>query len=176
MSARLSTPSSLSAASILGPTPGSSLTGLARSAVSGVLRAAPASSAASLEVGHAIRPQADVRADHAPYLGDGPPLHTELLGELSDRLGRRDVPEVQRAPGLGRGPHLLEDRVHLALAPARSLVRYRLAVDQFQDGPHVQGGADEALGAADPAALRQVLEDRKSTRLNSSHANISYAV
>src|SRR3712207_7473059 len=40
------------------------------------------------------------------------------------------------------------------------------------------GGADRApAGSAATAAARErVVEDRKSTRLNSSHANISYAV
>src|SRR3712207_6914893 len=32
------------------------------------------------------------------------------------------------------------------------------------------------LRAGEPAAVHPVVEDRKSTRLNSSHANISYAV
>src|SRR3712207_9042401 len=40
-------------------------------------------------------------------------------------------------------------------------------------GERLQHREDDSLGAA---ALRQVVVDRKSTRLNSSHANISYAV
>src|SRR3712207_6921647 len=38
------------------------------------------------------------------------------------------------------------------------------------------GEADELLVPGDEVSLRVQLEDRKSTRLNSSHANISYAV
>src|SRR3712207_7758037 len=38
-----------------------------------------------------------------------------------------------------------------------------------------QHAVEVALGA-DVHAARRVIEDRKSTRLNSSHANISYAV
>src|SRR3712207_7143409 len=45
---------------------------------------------------------------------------------------------------------------------------YRL---QFQRLWHVA-----ALGLVPPAPVLQAIEDRKSTRLNSSHANISYAV
>src|SRR3712207_7685339 len=44
------------------------------------------------------------------------------------------------------------------------------ADDALADGPG--GGADELA----PAVAVEELEDRKSTRLNSSHANISYAV
>src|SRR4028119_2366944 len=157
MPANLGTPRSLGAASILGPTPGNSLTGLARSSVSGV-RANPVSAASSLEMGHAISPQSHVRTDHAPYLRHGRSLDPELLGELRDRLGRADVSEVQWASGLSGRPHLFEDGVHLSLAPAGALVGDDLAVDQFQNGPDVKGGPDEALGAPDPAALGQVLE------------------
>src|SRR4028119_635001 len=105
MSATLRTPRSLSAASILGPTPGSSLTGLARSSVSGV-RIDPVSAATSLEMAPAItppahvrelrpptRPPPHVRPDHAPYLRHRRPLHPEPLGELRDGLRRADVPE-----------------------------------------------------------------------------------
>src|SRR3712207_7837526 len=34
----------------------------------------------------------------------------------------------------------------------------------------------EAIGEARPRGVQRFLKDRKSTRLNSSHANISYAV
>src|SRR3712207_7889544 len=36
--------------------------------------------------------------------------------------------------------------------------------------------AQQPAEVLQPAALREVISDRKSTRLNSSHANISYAV
>src|SRR3712207_8519840 len=43
-----------------------------------------------------------------------------------------------------------------------------------RDGPHREGPADQL---AQPGVVGRVgAEDRKSTRLNSSHANISYAV
>src|SRR3712207_6852430 len=68
------------------------------------------------------------------------------------------------------------------LFPYTTLFRSLAAV-----GPHELGGLDEhAAGAAgrvvDTAVVRlkhlheRLDEDRKSTRLNSSHANISYAV
>src|SRR3712207_9053656 len=38
----------------------------------------------------------------------------------------------------------------------------------------VRGGIGEVVGV--PRAVREAFRDRKSTRLNSSHANISYAV
>src|SRR3712207_7150144 len=40
----------------------------------------------------------------------------------------------------------------------------------------VGGASSFSLAAVIVRALREQLEDRKSTRLNSSHANISYAV
>src|SRR3712207_6983101 len=41
---------------------------------------------------------------------------------------------------------------------------------------HLVEGGEEARGAHDGMRRRAAGEDRKSTRLNSSHANISYAV
>src|SRR5918997_6609791 len=158
MSAKVSTPSSLRAAAIFGPTPGSSVTALARSSLSGVLRAGPASSATGLEVGHAISPQAYVRTHDAAYLGDGPRLHTEPLREFAYRLGPRDVTEIQRPPGLGGGSHLIYNGVHLALAAPGALVRDDLAVHELENGPDVERGTHEALGATDPAAPGEVLE------------------
>src|SRR5688572_32075136 len=56
------------------------------------------------------------------------------------------------------------------IAPVREMLIERLA----------QGIADGRVAACDPAALVDlafaVVEDRKSTRLNSSHSQISYAV
>src|SRR4028119_547410 len=147
-------PTSWGAPSILGPTPGSSLTGLARSSVSGV-RMDPVSATTSLEMGHAISPQAHVRTAHAPYLRHGRSLYPEPLGELRDRLRRADVPEVQRASGLRGRPHFFEDGVHLPPAPAGAFVGDYLAVDKLQHGPHVEGGPDEALGGAGPRAPGQ---------------------
>src|ERR687894_2945176 len=157
MSARVVTPRSLSAASIRGPTPGNSLTGLARSSLIGV-RAGSPFSVYSLEVGHAIGSQAHVRPYDAPDLRDRFGLDPEPLGQLLERIRRADVPEVERTSGLRGGRGLLDDGIHLALAPAGALVRDDLAVYQLEHGPDVECRADEALGAADPAALRQVLE------------------
>src|SRR3712207_6962332 len=70
--------------------------------------------------------------------------------------GRPTVQPVQRGRLLGRDTHA--DRVP---DPA-------LCVDQEQPGAL---GAERLRGGP-----RQQLADRKSTRLNSSHANISYAV
>src|SRR3712207_8091527 len=57
-----------------------------------------------------------------------------------------------------------DDRRRPAAAPADAVLR---------DG----GGRERRGGDRDrPAALRDAAGDRKSTRLNSSHANISYAV
>src|SRR3712207_7988814 len=44
---------------------------------------------------------------------------------------------------------------------------------QARDGAHLRDGDADGDGEPHPAQHRQ---DRKSTRLNSSHANISYAV
>src|SRR5207249_6353102 len=48
-----------------------------------------------------------------------------------------------------------------------------LSLDQE---PGCVPGLREARGAGDPGRGRQVSRDRKSTRLNSSHVSISYAV
>src|SRR5215217_8325147 len=45
-----------------------------------------------------------------------------------------------------------------------------------EGGAHREGGPEDELAAADPALGPVHGGDRKSTRLNSSHANISYAV
>src|SRR3712207_8323546 len=55
----------------------------------------------------------------------------------------------------------------------------RVAQGDEAGGLRPQGAARSALAAAGPLPLRRgppALTDRKSTRLNSSHANISYAV
>src|SRR3712207_7826820 len=69
------------------------------------------------------------------------------------------------------GPHLVLQGAHDGERPFVRLV-VRVA-------EHVVEGFDLVLQeAVDPVELRLVLgvRDRKSTRLNSSHANISYAV
>src|SRR3712207_8663797 len=50
-------------------------------------------------------------------------------------------------------------------------------IEGGHDGPvGRQGGGHHGRGARAGRATRPPLRDRKSTRLNSSHANISYAV
>src|SRR5215218_7448793 len=134
MSARDVTPSSFSAACIRGPTPGSSVTGRERRSGSVVL-CGGVWAASTLEVGHAIRPRPDVGTDDPAYLRDELHLHPELLGQLGEELGGRDVPEVQRPACLHGGPDLLGYRRHLAFAAARPFVGDDLAVLDPQDGP-----------------------------------------
>src|SRR5215210_1375661 len=132
MSASEAMPRSPSAASIRGPTPGSSVTGLERRSAR-VVRAgsmAPCASPA-LEVGHAICSQADVGTDDAADLGD------ELLLQLGDKLGRRDVPEIQRASGLDGRPDLVYYRGHLPLASTRALEGRDLSAGNLQHRPDV---------------------------------------
>src|SRR3712207_8585150 len=74
---------------------------------------------------------------------------------------------------LFRSQHLVGDAEHL---PDRVEV---VAVDEVRPPGHDQQRGDDRAGPPVGAAeLRADLahEDRKSTRLNSSHANISYAV
>src|SRR3712207_8775095 len=80
----------------------------------------------------------------------------------------------------GPAPWLL-DAHHVGAAPARD-VAHALAehpVDADDRGVAGLEQVDEAgfhAGAARPADRQRQRVDRKSTRLNSSHANISYAV
>src|SRR3712207_8428021 len=46
----------------------------------------------------------------------------------------------------------------------------------YRPGVGLEHQVEGAHGRKVPASVRRVFEDRKSTRLNSSHANISYAV
>src|SRR3712207_7578408 len=59
------------------------------------------------------------------------------------------------------------------LFPYTTLFRSRLLLRREHRLPAAQQGDHDRLHRA---ALRRRQEDRKSTRLNSSHANISYAV
>src|SRR3712207_8947869 len=59
----------------------------------------------------------------------------------------------------------------------RSLLKDDLASHGHQDQRlHQRLQGDKNLGAPQARPCRGPLQDRKSTRLNSSHANISYAV
>src|SRR5918998_1065296 len=105
ISAREVTPRTLRAASIRGPTPGSSVTGRERRSVRVVLWGSLGPGSA-LEVGHAISPRTDVGTDHSAYLGHELLLHSEPLRELREQLRSSHVPEVQGSSGLRRGPDL----------------------------------------------------------------------
>src|SRR5215218_1356991 len=157
MSARDVTPSSFSAACIRGPTPGSSVTGRERRSGSVVL-CGGVWAASTLEVGHAIRPRPDVGTDDPAYLRDERLLHPELLGQLGEELGGRDVPEIERTAGLNSGCHLFHDGRHLALAATRPFVRDHLTVLDPQDGPDVEGSSQEAPPPPQAPALREVFE------------------
>src|SRR4051794_41526580 len=58
----------------------------------------------------------------------------------------------------------------------RSLSHGLAGVEQVEDTRGAGDGADLRRGVDQPALGRDVGEDRKSTRLNSSHPSISYAV
>src|SRR5258707_9555528 len=64
------------------------------------------------------------------------------------------------------------------LFPYTTLFRSDLATDAFLAGAIevTQIRTDQRAGGGHFSRFRQEIEDRKSTRLNSSHANISYAV
>src|SRR3712207_9307714 len=68
-------------------------------------------------------------------------------------------------------------RIHTGRREARLPIalRHQSLCDDWLDWvPNGSKGA--AGGGADPASIQPDERDRKSTRLNSSHANISYAV
>src|SRR3712207_6941968 len=88
---------------------------------------------------------------------------------------------IRRPPRSTLFPYTTLFRSALGIDAAALLPRTRLdeigAVLQAGDA----GGAREVVRRLAPAAVRRLsrrvlTEDRKSTRLNSSHANISYAV
>src|SRR5205085_7351675 len=85
-------------------------------------------------------------------------------------FARRDAFEVVRGDGRGRVQEVL------ALRDAALLVDgHILASAQGRLVAAARRGLDRAGGDADGLGL-VVAEDRKSTRLNSSHSQISYAV
>src|SRR3712207_7823393 len=60
--------------------------------------------------------------------------------------------------------------------PAAQVAYGPLAADAVRDGGHGHLGGGVPAGRVDDHSAPPTLIDRKSTRLNSSHANISYAV
>src|SRR5215207_2483635 len=159
MSARVAIPRSFNAASIRGPTPGSSVTDLERSSVK-VVRGGSVIPAASpaLEVGHAIGSQADVGSHDAADLRDELLLNAQVLRQLGDELGGGDVPEVEGVPGLDGRPHLVDDGGHLPLAPAGALEGRDLSPGNLEHGPYIERRPDQSLGPPDAPAPRQVLQ------------------
>src|SRR3712207_7573616 len=64
-----------------------------------------------------------------------------------------------------------EDRIDLVVGLGEHVQRERVVV-----GPHERGGVVHRVDGDHGQDRPEDLLDRKSTRLNSSHANISYAV
>src|SRR5690348_17467506 len=62
------------------------------------------------------------------------------------------------------------------LFPYTTLFRSRTGERLFETRGRVRGGQKSKTRNRRPARLRRNSEDRKSTRLNSSHPSISYAV
>src|SRR5215203_2115211 len=153
MSASEAIPRSPSAASIRGPTPGSSVTGRERRSVK-VVRAGRK----ALEVGNAIGSQANVRPDDAPDLRDELLLDPEPFGELGEELGGGDVPAVEGSSGLRGGPDLFDAGRHLPFAPAGTFERNDPPACHLEHRPDIEGRAEEALRPSDAPALGQVLE------------------
>src|SRR5690606_40943511 len=58
----------------------------------------------------------------------------------------------------------------------RNLERSRLPAERFARGGHFLGAERRAVGRRRALPVRRAIADRKSTRLNSSHVKISYAV
>src|SRR3712207_4611417 len=82
----------------------------------------------------------------------------------------RSVP-ARRQPGLEQGERATGLRQRLAVECDLHVARAAVDVEAVE---RVARGADDRLILPEP--LVKHAEDRKSTRLNSSHANISYAV
>src|SRR5215210_530001 len=156
MSASEPIPRSPKALSIRGPTPGSSVTGLARRSVR-VVRTGRTSPRA-LEVGNAIGPEAYVRTYDTTDLRDELLLDPEPFGQFGEELGSGDVPEVEGPSGLRGRPYLLDDRRHLPLATAGPFERNDLSLCHLQYGPDIEGGAEKALRPSDAPALGQIFQ------------------
>src|SRR3712207_9016663 len=98
-----------------------------------------------------------------------------------------------RVPAVGRRSGRATPEIHATLTPPRGRRRTASSAGATEHGPHDPTvpsdlRAEEnpqkepppirpaAVAAAPPQGVAFRREDRKSTRLNSSHANISYAV
>src|SRR5215210_5937365 len=153
MSASEAMPRSPSAASIRGPTPGSSVTGRERRSVR-VVRAGRT----ALEMGNAIGSQAYVGSDDTADLRDELLLDPEPFGQLGEELGGGDMPEVERSSGLSSGPDLLDDGRHLPFATAGTFERNDLSVCHLEHRPDIEGRAEETLRPSYAPALDQILQ------------------
>src|SRR2546422_7757602 len=103
--------------------------------------------------------------------------------QAPDRLAEVAPPVVQVQPVLERGRHRRElataaHDVQIGVPVAVGVEEHRaqvfgyyVRVEQFLVGAH-----EPAVGLLDQQLTRLTLGDRKSTRLNSSHGYISYAV
>src|SRR3712207_9037293 len=89
-----------------------------------------------------------------------PTLFRSLVGEMAER--RAGEPHVARPP---------------QIPPVRAMhVRMREVAQRGVDARHGPAEARHVPAAFGPRPALEPAQDRKSTRLNSSHANISYAV
>src|SRR3712207_7329425 len=82
---------------------------------------------------------------------------------------------IRRPPRSTLFPYttLFRSRGHLRVGLGPQVPAHEAADDEVQ---REEVGAEEGVGRGHRRRRDQLGEDRKSTRLNSSHANISYAV
>src|SRR5438874_7518384 len=99
---------------------------------------------------------------------------TERVVAASVEAGRREAAEVADA-GDGEADEPVEELPH-AIASQRDLRPDAVALAQLEAGDGLGGLGDERLLSGDDGEVGDRSLDRKSTRLNSSHVEISYAV
>src|SRR6266446_10215834 len=88
--------------------------------------------------------------------------------------GQRAVWRVHTAKGVEwMGPAIRRDRLGIGAQPRKVVFLYMLK--ERIDLSH-EGACDAPPGATELLVLLKTVRDRKSTRLNSSHLVISYAV
>src|SRR5690348_13297947 len=113
-------------------------------------------------------------------VGGGPGGST-ISTLLAQRGWRVTMLEKARHPRFHIGESLLPANMAIfeeigALEKLRALGRLKLGADfPRDDGSYYTFRFDRALGDTPPYAFQVKREDRKSTRLNSSHPSISYA-
>src|SRR2546427_8848320 len=87
----------------------------------------------------------------------------KLLDELKAQLAHLD------AAGTSKG----REQVVVAVKPPQRSRGPRFLLDGFADREFIRMNSNSNLGLS---LRHELIEDRKSTRLNSSHSQISYAV